>query len=109
MPASSRAAATGSARRSSCRSARNPSSSVPRTGLRRTGRSPSTAQVEQVAYLGGTVQYHVRTRGGLSITALVSKTGQRLPVGSAVDVAWPPAEALVLAGRTDDAEEETRA
>jgi spermidine/putrescine transport system ATP-binding protein len=56
-----------------------------------------TAIVEQVAYLGGTVQYIVRTRGGLSLTAVASKTGERIPVGGEVDVSWRPAEALVLA------------
>jgi spermidine/putrescine transport system ATP-binding protein len=66
---------------------------------------PLNATVEQVAYLGGNVQYQVRTNGGLSITALAPKTAQRLPVGSDVDVVWPPAEALVLAGRSDEMEE----
>ena len=69
------------------------------------GPDPIKATVEQVAYLGGNVQYQVRTSGGLTITALAPKTGQRLPVGSDVDVAWPPAEALVLAGRSLDEEE----
>jgi spermidine/putrescine transport system ATP-binding protein len=69
------------------------------------GPEPIRGQVEQVAYLGGNVQYQVRTSGGLSITALAPKTGQRLPVGSDVDVVWPPAEALVLAGRSNDEEE----
>jgi len=69
------------------------------------GPDPIRGTVEQVAYLGGNVQYQVRTNGGLSITALAPKTGQRLPVGSDVDVAWPPSEALVLAGRSDDQEE----
>ena len=62
------------------------------------GVEPIRGQVEQVAYLGGNVQYQVRTNGGLAITALAPKTGQRLPVGSDVDVVWQPAEALVLAG-----------
>jgi spermidine/putrescine transport system ATP-binding protein len=62
------------------------------------GVEPIRGHVEQVAYLGGNVQYQVRTNGGLAITALAPKTGQRLPVGSDVDVVWPPAEALVLAG-----------
>ena len=55
------------------------------------------ATVEQVAYLGGSVQYLVRSAGGLSITALASKAGERLPVGGAVDVTWSPGDALVLA------------
>jgi spermidine/putrescine transport system ATP-binding protein len=69
------------------------------------GPDPIRGTVEQVAYLGGNVQYQVRTNGGLSITALAPKTEQRLPVGSDVDVAWPPSEALVLAGRSEDEEE----
>jgi spermidine/putrescine transport system ATP-binding protein len=69
------------------------------------GVEPIRGQVEQVAYLGGSVQYQVRTNGGLSITAVAPKTGQRLPVGSDVDVAWPPTEALVLAGAPGDEEE----
>jgi spermidine/putrescine transport system ATP-binding protein len=56
-----------------------------------------SAAVEQVAYLGSNVQYLVRSAGGLSITAIAPKTGDRLPVGGAVDVTWPPGEALVLA------------
>ena len=66
--------------------------------------APITATVEQVAYLGGSVQYHVRTSGGLAITALAPKTGLRHPVGSAVDVTWPPAEALVLADPVQEEE-----
>ena len=72
--------------------------------------NPITATVEQVAYLGGNVQYIVRTSGGLSITAIVSKAGERLPVGRAVDVTWSPAEALVLAARPNEpTQEEARA
>src|SRR5262245_42027175 len=74
-------------------------------GTAASGPDPIRATVEQVAYLGGNVQYQVRTSGGLSITALAPKTEGRLPVGSDVDVAWPPSEALVLAGRSDDQEE----
>jgi spermidine/putrescine transport system ATP-binding protein len=69
----------------------------------RNGSGPSTqigtipASVEQVAYLGGNVQYLVRSVGGLSITVLAPKTAERLPVGGAVDVTWSPGDALVLA------------
>jgi spermidine/putrescine transport system ATP-binding protein len=66
------------------------------------------ATVEHVAYLGGNVQYQVRTRGGLAITALVPKAGDRMPVGTDVDVAWSPAEALVLAGDHRTQEEEAQ-
>jgi spermidine/putrescine transport system ATP-binding protein len=78
----------------------------------RNGSGPSTqigtipASVEQVAYLGGNVQYLVRSVGGLSITVLAPKTAERLPVGGAVDVTWSPGDALVLAEHPR-AEEET--
>ena len=57
---------------------------------------PLKAHVEQVAYLGGSVQYQVRTEGGLAITIAAPKVGERHAVGSDVDIAWSPAEALVL-------------
>jgi spermidine/putrescine transport system ATP-binding protein len=79
----------------------------PTNGAAHAGSQPIRGVVEQVAYLGGNVQYQVRTSGGLAITALVPKTGERLPVGSDVDVDWPPAEALVLAGRPTGEEETT--
>ncbi len=59
--------------------------------------APLAATVEQVAYLGGSVQYIVRTSGGLALTALTPKTGHRLPVGDSVDVTWAPSAALILA------------
>ena len=77
----------------------------------RNGNGPSgdrgsiAAAVEQVAYLGGNVQYLVRSGGGLSITALASKAGARIPVGGAVDVTWSPGDALVLAEHPDAQEE----
>jgi spermidine/putrescine transport system ATP-binding protein len=64
-------------------------------------------RVEQVAYLGGTVRYVVRTTGGLNVSAVAPKTAERFPVGCAVDLVWPTREALVLAGspqRTEEAE-----
>ena len=67
--------------------------------------SPIPAEIEQVAYLGGNVQYLVRTKRGLAITAIAPKTGERFPVGGAVDVAWSPGEALVLAERPQEQEE----
>jgi spermidine/putrescine transport system ATP-binding protein len=77
-----------------------PESVVLRPSEAVTGSEPAiAATVEQVAYLGGNVQYIVRTRGGLSITVLAPKTGERLPVDCAVHVHWPLAEALVLAAR----------
>jgi spermidine/putrescine transport system ATP-binding protein len=74
------------------------------------GPAPITATVEQVAYLGGNVQYIVRTAGGLSITALAPKARERLPVGGAVNVRWSPAEALILAAHSSEHQpEEVRA
>ena len=67
--------------------------------------APIQASVEQVAYLGGNVQYIVRTNGGLAITVVAPKAGERFPVGGAVDVSWPSAEALVLADRPIEQEE----
>ena len=65
------------------------------------GTAPSAAnlrgEIEQVAYLGGNVQYLVRTEGGLTITALVAKNRERLPLGHPVDVTWAPGDALILA------------
>jgi spermidine/putrescine transport system ATP-binding protein len=63
------------------------------------------ATVEQVAYLGGSVQYLVRSARGLSITALGPKTGDRVPVGGAVDVRWSAGDALVLAENPASLEE----
>ena len=54
------------------------------------------ATVAQTAYLGSTISYQLRTRGGLALSVLVPKTGSRLPVGSDVAVTWPPSEALIL-------------
>src|SRR4249920_3090353 len=67
-----------------------------------------SATVEQVAYLGSTISYRLRTTGGLGLTVQSPKTGIRLPVGSDVAVTWPPSEALVLGrGPVSTAEEET--
>jgi spermidine/putrescine transport system ATP-binding protein len=65
-------------------------------GTKAPGVEPLKAHVEQVAYLGGSVQYQVRTGGGLAITVMAPKVGERHAVGSEVDIAWSPAEALVL-------------
>ena len=73
-------------------------------GSGRAGRGLPAA-IEQVAYLGGTIQYIVRTAGGLVITAIAPKTGDRFPVGGRVDVTWSPGDALVLADSTTAQEE----
>jgi spermidine/putrescine transport system ATP-binding protein len=78
------------------------------------GSGPSTlagsipGTVEQVAYLGGNVQYLVRSTGGLSITVLAPKTGARLSVGGSVDVTWSPGDALALAEHPAAEEEASR-
>ena len=58
------------------------------------GALPGT--VDQAAYLGTTMSYQVRTAGGLILSVLATKSGVRLPVGSAVAVRWSPSDALVL-------------
>jgi spermidine/putrescine transport system ATP-binding protein len=55
------------------------------------------ATVEQAAYLGGNIQYLVRSASGLSLTALAPTSGDRIPVGGGVEVTWSPGDALVLA------------
>jgi spermidine/putrescine transport system ATP-binding protein len=55
------------------------------------------ATVEQAAYLGGNIQYLVRSPSGLSLTALAPTSGDRIPVGDGVEVTWSPGDALVLA------------
>ncbi len=53
-------------------------------------------RVEQVAFLGTSTQYQVRTDGGLLITALIPRAGLRVSVGADVALSWEPGEALVL-------------
>jgi spermidine/putrescine transport system ATP-binding protein len=64
------------------------------------------ATVEQAAYLGTTISYQLRTARGLALTVLSPKTGERLPVGSDVAVAWSPSEALILGSGPVRPEEE---
>ena len=78
----------------------------PTDGIKRRGEIASV--VEQVAYLGSTVQYHVRTEGGIAMTTIAPKSGWRHPIGSAVDLAWPPEDALVLTGDPATQEEAAR-
>jgi spermidine/putrescine transport system ATP-binding protein len=52
--------------------------------------------VEQVAYLGTSVSYIVRTRGGVAVAALVPRSAGRFPMGAEVTVGWRRADALVL-------------
>ena len=64
------------------------------------------ATVEQMAYLGAAVQYHVRTGGGLALSVLAGKHGSRFASGDSVRLAWLPAEALVLGDRSGELEDE---
>ena len=63
------------------------------------------AEVEQVAYLGAAVQYHVRTAGGLGLSVLAGKTGSRFSSGDSVVLAWAPSDALVLGDRSGTVED----
>ena len=65
------------------------------------------AQVEQVAYLGATVQYHIRTEGGLALSVLAGKAGPRFESGDSVALTWAPTDALVLGDRSAELEDES--
>jgi spermidine/putrescine transport system ATP-binding protein len=74
------------------------------------GGSPNGAlhgSVEQMAYLGAAVQYHIRTDGGLGVSVLAAKSGQRFESGSSVVLEWQPADALILGDRPADMEDDT--
>ena len=64
-----------------------------------------SATIQQSAYLGSAVQYLVRTTGGVVLTVLASKAADRLVTAQAVQLHWPPAEALVLSDRPAGLEE----
>jgi spermidine/putrescine transport system ATP-binding protein len=61
--------------------------------------------IEQVAYLGSAVQYHVRTEGGQAVSVLASRNGPRFEPGDDVVLAWSPTDALVLGDRPAELEE----
>ena len=69
------------------------------------GSAHMEAEVEQVAYLGAAVQYHVRTAGGLGLSVLAGKTGSRFATGDSVVLAWAPSDALVLGDRSGTVED----
>jgi spermidine/putrescine transport system ATP-binding protein len=62
-------------------------------------------QVEQTAYLGSAVQYHVRTEGGLGVSVLAARAGKRFESGDLVVLAWAPSDALILGDRPAEMEE----
>ena len=78
----------------------------PRNGTAREAIDWLPATVEQVAYLGSSVQYRVRTPGGLVVAVLANKQGSRYGAGDDVELAWTPSEALVLDERADRKEEQ---
>jgi len=74
-------------------------------------RAPSStrallARVEQVAYLGATVQYHIRTERGLVMSVLAGKVSPRFESGDSVTVTWAPADALVMGDSSAKMEDE---
>jgi spermidine/putrescine transport system ATP-binding protein len=75
------------------------------SGLRDVSRVGLRGAVEQVAYLGSAVQYHVRTEGGLGVTVLASKAGPRFESGDTVVLGWSPSDALILGDRPAELED----
>ena len=69
------------------------------------GAAHLAAEIEQVAYLGAAVQYHVRTTGGLGLSVLAGKVGSRFAIGDSVVLAWAPIDALVLGDRSGTVED----
>jgi spermidine/putrescine transport system ATP-binding protein len=63
------------------------------------------AEIEQVAYLGAAVQYHIRTERGLALSVLAGRSSQRFESGDSVVLSWAPSDALVLGDRTAEMEE----
>ena len=65
------------------------------------------AQVEQVAYLGPAIQYHIRTDKGLVMSVLASRAAGRFDAGDFVSVTWDPTDALVMGGPPVEKEDES--
>jgi spermidine/putrescine transport system ATP-binding protein len=61
--------------------------------------------VDQVAYLGASVLYHIRTHGGLVLSVLAGRSSQRFESGTSVELDWQPVDALVLGDRPANVEE----
>ncbi len=68
---------------------------VPRSG----GIGVIEGRVEQTAYLGASIQYHVRSKGGALLSVLAPKSGRRFVAGDDVEVNWSPESALVVGDR----------
>jgi spermidine/putrescine transport system ATP-binding protein len=66
-----------------------------------------SATIQQTAYLGSAVQYLVRTKGGVVLTVLASRSADRLAVDEAVVLDWAPGDALVLGDRPAGLEDTT--
>jgi spermidine/putrescine transport system ATP-binding protein len=75
------------------------------SGLRDVSRVGLRGRVEQVAYLGSAVQYHIRTDGGLGVTVVASKAGPRFESGDMVVLGWSPSDALILGDRSAELED----
>jgi spermidine/putrescine transport system ATP-binding protein len=69
------------------------------------GTSLIEGRVEQAAYLGTSINYLVRTTGGLQVSAAAPRSAGRLPVGSEVAIQWRPDDTLVLPAAPEAAEE----
>jgi spermidine/putrescine transport system ATP-binding protein len=68
-------------------------------GAPRAGPPCLRGTVEQSAYLGTSISYHVRTDGGRRIVASVPRGRARLTAGTPVEIRWQQQDALVLPGR----------
>jgi spermidine/putrescine transport system ATP-binding protein len=56
-------------------------------------------RVEQSAYMGSSVQYHIRTQGGALVSAHAPRSDRRFVAGDDVEISWSPQDALVLGDR----------
>jgi spermidine/putrescine transport system ATP-binding protein len=77
----------------------------PTATLREVQRTRLRGSIEQVAYLGSAIQYHIRTDGGLAVTVLASRSGSRFESGDMVVLAWSPSDALILGDRPAELED----
>jgi spermidine/putrescine transport system ATP-binding protein len=59
-------------------------------------------RVEQSAYLGASVQYQVRSQGGLLLSVVAPKSGRRFVAGDDVEVGWSPEDALIVGNSAEE-------